>query len=116
MVKLLMSSTTVFNVPSPCCKCSWPRKKRLGEAVLHVGEAGKQAAEHQDFGGEKQPDADFDGIELLLRGGEVVPEIRVVMGVSYGFRVLPFHRRRDGTHRFQSRLNLSFVIPAAKLL
>ena len=78
MVKLEISSTTVFSAPSGRCRCSWASINSCGIARLHHAEADEQAAEQQNFGRQEQPHTDLAGIELLLHRGEVMLMVRIV--------------------------------------
>ena len=52
--------------------------ERLRVLRLHQPEAHEQAAEQQNFRGQEQPHADLRGIELLLAGGEMMLQTRIV--------------------------------------
>ena len=65
-----------------------PQRTPPGSATA-LGEAGEQAAEHQDFSGEEQPHANLDGIELLFLGGEMMLKVRIVMAVRARARLGP---------------------------
>ena len=64
--------------------------------ALHQAKAHKEAAEHQNFGGQEKPHADLRSIELLFGGSEVMlaePVFRHIMrGMTQAFLPCPTGR------------------------
>ena len=77
-VKLLQIRTAVLVAPRAALMdlLAAAKSPKVPAAVNQIG--AEQAAEEHDFGGQEDPHAEAGGVALLLLGGEVVQQCRVV--------------------------------------